>query len=250
MQSRLNAAIAEIRDDLDAYRFNDAAVALYRFIWTEFCDWGIELSKAEEESVAEIGAIFIESLKLLSPFMPFLSERLYRELTKKSGSVTIAPFPKASRRDLDAEESFNVAIEAITAIRRAKTLVDLANKPIAKAFVRPFKSGVKLPLHFIEKLARVEKVEITNEKQKGSGDISDNLEAIVPIENLDLSPLIARLEAQKIKALKEREKLQNMLNNDNFTANAPKETLEKTEDSLRESEKKLREIDERLKALS
>ncbi|MDR2034055.1 MAG: valine--tRNA ligase [Helicobacteraceae bacterium] len=249
MFSRLNAAIEEVRGNLDAYRFNDAAIALYRFIWTEFCDWGVELSKADEKSVPEIGAIFIEALKLLSPFMPFLSDRLYSELTHKKTSVTIAPFPKAADRDLDAEERFNIAIEAIASIRRAKALIDQANKPIEKAFIRPYKSGAKLPLSFIEKLSRVERVEITGEKQKGASDISDNLETIVPTDNLDLSSLIVRLEAQKAKILKESEKLQGMLNNANFVANAPKGALDKTKTAQEEATKKLTEIEEKLKAL-
>ncbi|MDR2152355.1 MAG: valine--tRNA ligase [Helicobacteraceae bacterium] len=250
MNSRLNAAIEQIRSDLDSYRFNDAAIALYRFVWTEFCDWGIELSKADERSVVEIGAIFIEALKLLSPFMPFLSDRLYRELTKKSVSVTIAPFPKAAARDLQAEERVNIAIEAIVSIRRAKAAIDQANKPIAKAYVRLYQSGANLPLRLIEKLARAERVEITSQKQKGASDISDNLETTVPVENIDLSSLIARLEAQKLKIEKDRGKLQNLLNNANFVANAPKETLDKNRALLAEAVKKLDEVEERLKALN
>ncbi|MDR0665721.1 MAG: valine--tRNA ligase [Helicobacteraceae bacterium] len=250
MNSRLNAAIAQARGDLDAYRFNDAAIALYRFIWTEFCDWGIELSKADEESVGEIGAIFIEALKLLSPFMPFLSERLYRELTESGVSVTVAPFPKAAERDLDAEERVNIAIEAIVSIRRAKASIDQANKPIAKAYARPYKEGVKLPLRFIEKLARVESVEITYQKQKGASDISDNLETIIPIDNLDLSALIDRLKTQRAKIIKDQEKLQGLLNNPNFVANAPKDALDKNRALLDEVVKKRNEVEEKLKALS
>ncbi|MDR2639191.1 MAG: valine--tRNA ligase [Helicobacteraceae bacterium] len=248
-QSRLNAAIAEIRGALDSYRFNDAAIALYRFIWTEFCDWGIELSKADDASVEEIGAVFIEALKLLAPFMPFLSERLYKALTQKSASVTIAPFPIAAKRDLQAEARFNIAIEAIVSIRRAKASIDQANKPIAKAYIRLYEGVAAPPPNFIEKLARVEKVEFTDEKRKGASDISDNLETIIPVENLDLSSLIARLEAQKVKIVKEIEKLRGLLDNADFIANAPQATLDKNRALLQEAEKKLTQLEERLKAL-
>ncbi|MDR1451848.1 MAG: valine--tRNA ligase [Helicobacteraceae bacterium] len=250
MNSRLNAAIAEIRGDLDGYRFNDAAVALYRFIWTEFCDWGVELSKADERSVGEIGAVFIEALKLLSPFMPFLSDRLYRALCKKSTSVTVAPFPKVAKRDLEIEESFNVAIEAIASIRRAKALIDQANKPIEKAYVRLYKNVALPPTRFIEKLARANKVEITDKKQSGASDISENLETTILIENFDLSSLIIRLRAQKEKIIKERDKLQGLLNNVDFIANAPLQTREKNRAALAEVVKILEELDARLKALS
>ncbi|MDR2905443.1 MAG: valine--tRNA ligase [Helicobacteraceae bacterium] len=250
MVSRLNAAVSEIREALDSYRFNDAAIALYRFVWTEFCDWGIELSKADDESVPELGAIFIEALKTLSPFMPFLADKLYRELTgDQSASLIAARFPSDRNRDMDAENSFNLAIEAIVSIRRAKTYLDLANKPIDRAFVRLYEPA-KLPLKFIEKLARVEKVEIVREKQKGASDISDNLEAIIPTNNLDLSALIARLEAQKAKSQKEADKLSSMLANSSFVANAPAEVLDKNRALLADAEKKLCEINSQLAALN
>ncbi|MFG5142361.1 class I tRNA ligase family protein, partial [Campylobacter lari] len=84
MLSRFNLCVKEVRENLDNYRFNDAANTLYRFFWDEFCDWGIELSKAEKSSIKELGSIFKEALKLLNPFMPFISEYLYHELSKTS----------------------------------------------------------------------------------------------------------------------------------------------------------------------
>ncbi|GHV04328.1 valine--tRNA ligase [Campylobacterota bacterium] len=252
MASRLNAAIAEVREELESYRFNDAAITLYRFLWTEFCDWGIELAKAAPESIAELGAIYIEALKLLSPFMPFLTERLYKELGGKSESITIAAYPKAGARDMAIEERFNLAIEAIVSIRRAKVPLDLANKQIAKAFVRVFKpaASADLPLAFIEKLARVDSVIVTSEKQKGAIDVSDNLESIVAAESVDLASLINRLQTQKAKAEKEGDKLRTMLSNADFTARAPKEVLDKNRTLLDECDKKLAEINAQIDSLN
>ncbi|WP_277065635.1 class I tRNA ligase family protein, partial [Propionibacterium acidifaciens] len=73
MLSRFNCCVSTVRENLDEYRFNDAATELYKFFWDEFCDWGIELSKADKASVKELGSIFKEAMKLLNPFMPFLS---------------------------------------------------------------------------------------------------------------------------------------------------------------------------------
>ncbi|MDR3347067.1 MAG: valine--tRNA ligase [Helicobacteraceae bacterium] len=248
MQSRLNAAIGEVRDDLDSCRFNDAAVAIYRFIWTEFCDWGIELSKADKESVLELGAIFLEALKLLAPFMPFITERLYKELGGHQQSLAIAPFPKASPRDLAIEEAFGYAIEAIQSIRRAKVLLEIANKPIEKAYVRLFKS-VSLPLRFVEKLSRAAKVEIVAQKQQGVSDVSANLESIIPADSFDATAVKARLHAQSTKAQKERDKLAALLGNADFVANAPSAVLEKNRAQLAEITKKLDEINAQIGAL-
>ncbi|MGE4295485.1 MAG: valine--tRNA ligase [Campylobacterales bacterium] len=248
MNSRLNVAIAEVREQLDQYRFNDAAITLYRFLWTEFCDWGIELSKAAPESIEEMGAIYKEALKLLNPFMPFLTERLYAELGGGAESLVIAPFPVAGERDLAAEEAFGYAIEAIQSIRRAKVPLDLANKPVAKAAVRPFKA-MELPLKFIEKLARVESVEVVSDKQKGATDVSDNLESTIPTDTVDLSALISRLENQREKAAKEHAKLDSMLSNERFVANAPADVLEKNRALLDEAAAKLQQIEAQLAGL-
>ena len=249
MQSRLSNAITEVRDQLDSYRFNDAAITIYRFLWTEFCDWGIELSKADSASIPELGALFLESLKLLSPFMPFLTERLYKELGGKSESLMIAPFPVASPRNLQIETEFDLAIEAIVSIRRAKVPLELANKQIETAFVRPYRAA-DLPIVFIEKLAKVGKVVITNEKQKGAGDVSANLETTIGAGSADLGALKERLNAQQLKTAKEMEKISALLDNENFVRNAPSEVLEKNRALRQELERKLTEINTQIENLS
>ena len=81
MQSKLSSAVEEIRGTLDSYKFNEAASVIYKFVWNEFCDWGIEYSKASKDSIVELGAIFKETLKMVSPFMPFISDYLYHKLS-------------------------------------------------------------------------------------------------------------------------------------------------------------------------
>ena len=123
MQSRLSDAIDEVRTTLDSYKFNEAASILYRFVWTEFCDWGIEYSKASKDSIVELGAIFKETLKMVSPFMPFISDYLYHKLSgtslEEGESLMIMNFPKDVKKDEKIEEMFSIIEEAITAIRRA-----------------------------------------------------------------------------------------------------------------------------------
>ena len=102
--ARSNVAIKETREFIDQYRFNDAATTLYRFLWGEFCDWGIEYSKASKESIGELGSIFKETLKMISPIMPFIADHLYHKLsgtTLEDGeSLMINAFPKNIKRDL------------------------------------------------------------------------------------------------------------------------------------------------------
>jgi valyl-tRNA synthetase len=248
MQSRLNAATQAVRADLESYRFNDAAVGLYRFIWSEFCDWGIELSKANPESLIELGAIFKEALKLLHPFMPFITERLYRDLGGEHESLMIAPYPQAGTTDVAIERSFSYAIEAIVSLRRAKVPLDLANKPVQKAFIHPF-VAMNLPLSYIQKLARVECIEVVGHKPAGACDVSEHLESAIDAQGVDLSALKTRLESQLNKALKEQEKLQKMLQNERFISSAPAEVIEQNRQGLSEATNRANRLQEQIAAL-
>ncbi|MGE0052272.1 MAG: valine--tRNA ligase, partial [Arcobacter sp.] len=169
MQSKLSDAIDEVRGALESYKFNEAASVLYRFVWTEFCDWGIEYSKASKDSIVELGAIFKETLKMVSPFMPFISDYLYHKLSgttlEEGDSLMIMNFPKDVKKDEKIEEMFATIEEAITAIRRAKVIIDMGNSKIAKAYIKLDKkidTAVAKP--FIEKLAKVEDIEFVDAK--------------------------------------------------------------------------------------
>ncbi|MBD3824360.1 MAG: valine--tRNA ligase, partial [Epsilonproteobacteria bacterium] len=229
MLSRLNVATAEVRACLDEYRFNDGATALYRFIWNEFCDWGIELSKADKASITELGAIFKEAMKLLHPYMPFITEYLYHELSgtklEESDSIMIKPFPfKTKKREKD-EARFEKIMDAIVSIRRAKVLVDLANQKIEKAYVKIDgidADEIALMTPFIARLAKVQSVEFTNVKVENAvSDISALCETFIPTDSIDLTPIINRLTKQAEKLDKEIAKLSGMLGNEKFVANAP-----------------------------
>ncbi len=255
MLSRFQNAVKEVRENLDLYRFNDAATAIYRFLWGEFCDWGIELSKAQKESVKELGSIYKEAMKLLHPFMPFISEYLYQELSaltlENNESIMIKEYPEIKERDEEIERVFSLIIEAIIDIRRAKANIDLANKTISKAYIKNDSNiDISKYKHFIESLAKVENIEFTDSKIKNAAtDVSDNLQIFIPLENIDLKPIINRLSKLKTKLEKEREKLNKMLSNENFVKNAPKNVVEQNRKNLKESEEKLKKVQEELNSL-
>ncbi len=248
MQSRLAKAVDEVRETLEAYKFNEAATALYRFVWNEFCDWGIEYAKSSKESIAELGAIFKETLKMVSPFMPFISEHLYHKLSgtelESGNSVMIMNFPKAVQQDVDAEATFAIIEEAITAIRRAKVIIDMGNSKIAKAYVKLSASIDKdVAKPFIQKLAKVEEIEFVDAKVENAvTDVSDNLEVYIPTEEIDLSAIIGKLEKQKEKLEKEIAKFSGMLNNEKFVANAPENVITENRKALEDAESKMQKV--------
>lgn len=335
MLSRFNECVREVRENIDAYRFNDAANAIYKFLWDEFCDWGIELSKADKGSVRELGAIFKETMRLLSPFMPFISEYLFHELSgsnlESANSIMIEAYPQANERDLQIEKTFELVIEAIVAIRRAKATIEQGNSKIAKAFIK-LNKGVELDMNldsnylgpafgpsnkidkylveqimqkgdetkkdytvyaekknnentkegdiiiwssyakeyieeknldieipdlewgesykveeFIKLLAKCEQIEFCDAKiENAARDVSENLEAFVPLEGVDMSAVIMRLRSQKTKLEKEIAKLSSMLNNEKFVASAPQAVVEANREGLASAAQKLEKVDSEL----
>jgi len=256
MMSRLNYATKEVRKNLDEYKFNDAALVMYKFLWNEFCDWGIELSKADKGSIVELGAIFKEAMKLLHPFMPFITEHLYHELSGTSledgDSIMIKKFPFKTKQRKE-EAKFEIIMDAIVSIRRAKVLVDLANQKIEKAFVKIegiSEKDKEMMLPFISRLAKVENLEFTDAKVENSvSDIADLCETFIPTDSIDLTPIINKLTKQDEKLQKEIGKLNGMLNNERFVANAPEDVLEKNRTLLADAKAKQEKVLEQLNSL-
>ena len=256
MLSRLSTAVDEVRYNLDTYKFNEAAASLYRFVWNEFCDWGIEYSKASKDSIIELGSIFKEALKLTSPFMPFISEYLYQRLSgtklENSSSIIVAKYPKQLPKDENAEAMFAIIEEAIKALRRAKVVIDMGNSKIAKAYVKLDKQiDTQLAKPFIEKLSKVENIEFVAAKVENSiTDVSDNLEVYLPTDEIDMSAIINKLTKQKEKTQKEFDKLNGMLSNENFVANAPAKVVQENKVALEDTKVKLDKINKELDSLN
>ena len=250
MLYKFNEAVKKVRHELDEYRFNDASMTLYRFLWQDFCDWGIEFSKVDKDSISELGSIYKESMKLLHPFMPFITEYIYQTLNgsnlENNESIMIKDYPQI--KEVEKIDELDLAIEAITSIRRAKALVELPNQKISKAYILANLPEWTKP--YIQKLAKVENIEFTTKKiENAIADISDNLQTFIPLSDIDLTPIINRLTKQQTKLNKEIEKLTKKLSNENFVAKAPKEVIEKNQNELNEFKIKLQNIEEELKKL-
>jgi valyl-tRNA synthetase len=253
MLSRFRRATAETRGYLDEYRFNDAATTLYRFLWNEFCDWGIELGKASKESVHELGSIFKESMKLTHPFMPFITEHLYHELSgttlEDGNSIMVMMYPEDDTVDEEIEAEFAIIMDAIITIRRAKTLVDCGNQKIPLAYVKCTGNHTMME-PFIARLGKVEILKFTNNKiDNAISDIGESVEVYIPTEAIDLSPIIDRLSKQREKLQKEADKLSSMLSNERFVANAPEAVITENRNGLADAHDKIAKIDVQLGSL-
>ncbi len=188
--------------------------------------------------------------------MPFISDYLYHKLSgttlENGDSLMIMNFPKDIKKDENIENMFSIIEEAIIAIRRAKTLIDMGNAKIEKAYLKlDVKIDEDVAKPFIEKLAKVENIEFVNSKVENSiTDVSNNLEVYIPTSAIDMKPIIEKLEKQQEKAQKEFDKLNGMLSNERFVANAPANVIEENKKALDEVKGKLEKIEAELKSLS
>ena len=159
-------------------------------------------------------------------------------------------FPINIKRDIEAENMFALIEESITAIRRAKVNIDMGNSKIDKALINlnnDIELDIALATPYIEILAKVENIEFTNIKIPDCiTEVSDNLETYIPTNDIDMSAITNKLIKQKEKLVKEIDKLNSMLNNAKFVANAPEKVITENKEALSTAQGKLNKISSEL----
>jgi len=272
--SRLQAAVEEVTCGLEQFRFNEASQALYRFVWSEFCDWYLELVKPrlyakdapEAQDAARIVTLrVLESvLRLAHPFMPFITEAIWQSLpapASKGGKVrTIMnqeyPVPDTRWNSPESEKTVGLIQEAINAVRNIRGEMNVPPEKKAKLLVRgnPEKCGV-LQRHsvYFEKLANIESVTVhrSGEKPKeAASGLAGDVELFVPLEGL------IDIGMEKERLSKEIERMEGLLRglagklaNPDFTARAPKEIVDRERQKKTDFEDKLEKLRQHLKAL-
>jgi valyl-tRNA synthetase len=249
IMSRLSRTIQEINMALTEYRFNDAANAIYHFIWHELCDWYIELSKPviySQTGTDESGTLrkatlncllytLETSLRLLHPFMPFVTEEIWQSIPHDGESIMISPFPSPEERDMEAEEMLSYIMEAINGIRSIRGELNISPSIELKAIIKANNSSVKDVLErntlYINKLARTRELVIGTDVSKGKGaatSVRDHLEVYVPLEGLlNVDDEIKRLTKELHKVTDTISALDRKLLNEDFINKAPSHVVEK-----------------------
>jgi len=192
-------------------------------------------------------------MKLLHPFMPFITEYLYHELSgttlEEGNSIMVMAYPENTDIDETIEAEFAIIMDAIITIRRAKTLVDCGNQKIPLAYVKCVGNHTMME-PFIARLAKVEELKFTESKiDNAISDIGESVEVYLPTESIDLTPIIDRLTKQREKLQKEADKLRGMLSNERFVANAPEAVITENRNGLADAEDKISKIEGQLGSL-
>ncbi|RLB07063.1 MAG: valine--tRNA ligase [Deltaproteobacteria bacterium] len=264
--ARLNRTIAEVTRALEEYRFNEGAQTLYHFIWHELCDWYLELIKpylyqgsGGRRATTQKTLVYVldKTLKLLHPYMPFITEEIWQRLPHNGDSIMVANYPEV-RSDLVDEEAVKEMErikDVITGVRNIRgemgvaplTYVDV----ILVADDEKIASSLKEHLRFIQDLARARQIRIAvkGERPRAAATaLADGVEVFVPLQGLVEDPQMEhrRLTKELRKLLDELEITQKKLANESFLKKAPAEIINKEREKLQEFSSLKEKLERRL----
>jgi valyl-tRNA synthetase len=222
--SRLERAVATVGERLDAYDFAHAALELYRFFWSELCDWYLEIVKprlyaGEPGAAANLLHVLERSLALAHPIMPFVTEEIWSYLPARDRELVVSEFPIAREEDLDpaAEREVGEAIELTRALRRWRELADVA----PGAMLRARSGDGSEPLEMVGRLARLSFTGGGQSPVAVVGGVE-----ILPSEELDPERVADRILERRRHLQAEIERGEGKLGNRGFVDKAPAEVVE------------------------
>lgn len=243
--TRLNETIETVTRLSDRYEFGEVGRALYNFIWDDFCDWYIEMAKlplyGEDEAAKKttrsiLAYVLDNTMRLLHPFMPFITEEIWQNLPHQGESITTASWPQAdpALTDREAADDIKILVEVIRAVRNIRSEV---NTPLSKKVDMFLKAKDEKTLKTLEgnrgyivRFCNPENLQIGLEvdaPEKAMTAVVTGLEIIMPLEGLiNIDEEIARLQKEKEKLDKEVERVQKKLSNEGFVKKAPEKVIE------------------------
>lgn len=270
IKARLNKAVEEVTDALDEYRFNDAAAAVYRVIWHELCDWYLELSKpvfygkgtAEQKQAAQkvLYDVFQTILKLLHPFMPFLTEELWQVFHgNDKNSIMVSRFPVAKEewKNDEAEKEMEMMMDIIKSVRNIRGEMRIAPSQKLDLFIsaadEQSRKLIESNQEYILNLANLEslKVEINAIEPKGVATaVTGSTKIFVPLAGIvDISGETLRLEKEIAKISKDLQQSSKKLANRDFMAKAAPEIIQKEQDKVKQFQEKCSTLKKALKKI-
>lgn len=264
--SRVSRVAQEVGRAIEEYRFNEAASAAYQFVWHEFCDWYLELAKGPlydesdpERQVATravLAEVYSRLLRILHPFMPFVTEELWQRLPGAQGSIMQAPWPGEHDDQIDpqAEHDMGLVMEVIGAVRNIRGEMGISPGREVPVVLLPYSDQVFSVLQAqsarIQSLAKTTEPGWASEGEqpaKSAGAALAEVTVFVPLEGLvDFSAEEARLDKELAKLEKEITPSRKKLTNQGFLAKAPEEVVAKEKAKVAEAEDKIARIKQSL----
>ncbi len=266
--TRLNETIETVTQLADKYEFGEVGRTLYNFIWDEFCDWYIEMAKlplyGEDEAAKEttrsvLAYVLDRIMRLLHPFMPFITEEIWQNLPHEGESITVAEWPKVNKEVHNevAAKEMKLLVEIIRAVRNIRAEV---NTPLSKKITLMIKAKDEEVLKVLQKnKAYIDRFCNPNKlvmdvdvevPEKAMTAVLTGVELFLPLEGLiNIEEELARLQKEWEKWDKEVARVQGKLSNENFVNKAPKKVVD--EERLKEKDylEKRATVEKRIKEL-
>ncbi len=267
--SKANALAKEVTDNIDRYELGIALQKVYDFVWEEFCDWYIEMVKArlwsdedttKEAAVWTLKTVLIQSLKLLHPYIPFVTEEIFCNLQEEEESIMISAWP-VYRPEWDfpqEEHEVETMKEAVRSIRNVRASMNVPPSKKAKVYVVSQKQEVldifERGKAFFAMLGYASEVALQKDKA-GIGD--DAVSAVIHQANIympfaelvDLDKEIGRLKKEEERLSKELARVDGMLNNEKFVSRAPKDKIDQEKEKQAKYRQMMEQVKERLAQL-
>jgi valyl-tRNA synthetase len=268
--SRYNQTIKQVTANIDAYEFGEAAHGLYEFIWSELCDWYVEIAKTRlygqnEKAKAVVQSVLLTvlqgTLKVLHPFMPFITEEIYQRVqgteglgTKGLKTIMLEQWPEADDKAIDAkaEAEMAVVMDVVRAVRNIRAEFNVPHGNEIEVTIVGEKAFNEV---YLKTLAKVGKITVVNKLDKkpaqSASAVAGGLEVYVVLAGLiDLAKETARLTKDKEKLEQELVKVQNRVTDPNFLAKANPESVEKEKQRATDFAAKIKLLADRLASLA
>jgi valyl-tRNA synthetase len=257
----------EVTEAIDGYRFNEAANAVYRFVWNIYCDWYLELAKpvfagpdgaAKDETRAMVAWARDEILKLLHPFMPFITEELWAVTTaeKRAQLLTLAQWPTLEGLDdATAEAEIGWVVDLVTAVRSLRSEMNIAPATLVPLVLVGASADTEARAQrwtdVVKRLARLSEISFAPAMPQGAVQLLVRGEvAALPLKGvIDFAAEKTRLEKEVAKADADIKRVDAKLGNANFIANAPEEVVEEQRERREEAEARRAKVIEALERL-
>ena len=268
--SKVNDLVKDVTENLEKYELGIAASKLYDFIWEEFCDWYIEMvkprlysedNKTKAAALYTLNEVLITSLKLLHPYMPFVTEEIFTTLQDKEASIMVSEWPvyDEARSFKTEEESVEVIKEAVRSIRNLRSGMNVP--PSRKAKVYVVSESEKIRKIFEEGRVFFETLSYSNEmivQSDKMGIEEDAVSTVIPdatiyipfAELVDVEKEIERLKREQTKLEKELARVNGMLANPNFVNKAPEAKINEEKEKQEKYNQMMAQVNERLAQLT
>ncbi len=270
--SKLNTLVKDVTDNMDSFELGIAVQKVYDFIWDEFCDWYIEMVKprlystetGEEEgkraALWTLQNVLIDALKLLHPYMPFITEEIFCTLQTKEESIMVSEWPlfREDRQFTKEENAIGLMKEAVRGIRNVRTEMNVAPGRKAAVYVISENEGVRQIFEegrqFFTSLAAASELTVQADKS-GIDDsavsvVIPNATVYIPFEELvDIAQEIERLKKEQKRLEGELARVQGMLGNEKFMSKAPKQKVDEERAKLEKYAQMKAQVEERLSQL-